>query len=190
LVQRTKGRPACGRIRADLGRDPPGSVTVGKLTTLIRGNLRYKTLPTDAAPVPLAGEITALEADLAARSYTIALNHYQQAVDGFTHHKYESSNGDLRTMLEDLVTRLAVDYCGYNREERVNQGGTAVNHLVAGGYLPEQDGGMFLRGLWKLAHTHGSHPGRSGADEARFRMQTFTATARYLLNYFPSRQLP
>jgi hypothetical protein len=40
------------------------------------------------------------------------LNHYRQAVDGFTHHKYESANGDLRTALEDLwVPRTSPTSC-------------------------------------------------------------------------------
>ena len=57
--------------------------------------------------------------------------------------------------------------------------------MIDGRYLPEDDGGMLLRGLWKLSHTNGSHPGQSDPDEARFRMQVITAVARFLLNHFP-----
>ena len=146
--------------------------------------IRYKILPTDAAPVPLAGEISALEAELTARGYTSVLNHYQQAIDGFTNHKYESANGDLRTTLEDLVVRLAEDHTGYQRKEKASQGYNTIRHMLDNGHLPEDDGGMLLHGLWKLSHTHGSHPGQSDADEARFRMQVITATARFLLRHF------
>jgi hypothetical protein len=58
--------------------------------------------------------------------------------------------------------------------------------MIQSGHLPEDDGGMLLRGLWKLSHTHGSHPGQSDADEARFRIQVITATARFLLGHFPA----
>lgn len=152
----------------------------------------YQLLPTDPTPVPLAQELTALEAELGIRGYTTALNHYRQAVDGLLHGKYESANSDLRAALEDLVTRLAEDHTGYQRvldtrtgQPRANQGRQAVNHLVNGGYLPENDGGKLIQGLWAMTHTNGSHPGQSDAEEARFRMEIITSVVRFLLKYFP-----
>ena len=166
--------------------DTPRTVQLtGAARLAIPGSIRYSILPTDAAPVPLGPEISALEAELSARGYTSVLNHYLQAVDGFTNHKYESANGDLRTTLEDLVTRLAEDHAGYLRQAHASQGAAAINHMIQSGHLPENDGGLLLRGLWKLSHTNGSHPGQSDADESRFRMQVITATARFLLRHFP-----
>lgn len=49
------------------------------------------------------------------------------------------------------------------------------------------DGGDMLKGLWAMSHTKGSHPGRSDADETRFRLHAITATARLLLHRFPAR---
>jgi len=163
---------------------PPRIQGSGNFKFRTPGSVRYKILPTDAAPVPLASEVTALEAEFTARRYTSVLSHYRQAVDGFTNHKYESANGDLRTALEDLVTRLAEDHTGYQRQPRANQGTAAIRHMIQGGHLPEDDGGMLLRGLWSLTHTNGPHPGQSDADQARFRMQVITATARFLLSRF------
>jgi hypothetical protein len=57
--------------------------------------------------------------------------------------------------------------------------------MIATDSLPEDDGGLLLKGIWKLGHTRGSHPGRSDADEARFRMVAITAIARFLLNHSP-----
>jgi hypothetical protein len=94
-----------------------------------------------------------------------------------------SANGDLRTALEDLVTRLAEDRAGYARQPQANQGYAAIRHLIQTGHLPEGDGGMLLLGLWKLSHTNGPHPGQSDGDEARFRLQVITATARFLLKH-------
>jgi hypothetical protein len=167
--------------------DAPRNVPLpGDVHVAIRGSVRYSILPADAAPVTLTAEINGLEAELAARGYTSALNHYRQAVDGFINRKYESANGDLRTTLEDLVTRLAEDHTGYQRQQRASQGGAAIRHLIQHSDLDDDNGGMLLSGLWKLSHTNGSHPGQSDADEARFRMQVITATARFLLRHFPA----
>jgi len=164
----------------------PVTMPSGRLVFGIDGDIRYKILLTDSAAVPLAGEISALEAELWARGYTSVLNHYRQAVDGFTNRKYESANSDLRTALEDLITRLAEEHTGYQRRPGSSQGGAAIAHMINGRHLPEDDGGMMLRGLWKLSHTHGPHPGQSDADETRFRMQVITASARMLLKRFPA----
>jgi hypothetical protein len=149
------------------------------------GTYRFQLLPTDAAPVPLAPEISALEAELTARGYNDALNNYQQAVDNFVHHNYEAANGQLRTALEDLVTRLARQHTGYVGQGKAGEGGNAINYMVTTGGLPERDGGKLLQGIWQMTHTRGSHPGQSDADEARFRMLIITAIARFLLNHFP-----
>lgn len=148
---------------------------------------RCKILPTDAAPVPLGPEISALDAELASRNYTTVLEHYRDAVDGLINHKYGSANGDLRTTLEDLVTRLAEDHTGYPRPAKANTGTEAIRHLVQGGHIPERDGGNMLSGLWQMIQTNGPHPGQTDADEARWRMQMVTATARFLLRHFPAR---
>ena len=155
------------------------------------GTVRYELRPTDAAPVPLAGEITALEADLHNRGYLTALNHYQQAVDNLTHNNFESANGALRSALEDLVTRLAEEHASYVRaparnssQPAASQGGRAIERLISSGKLPRDEGGELLHGLWSMCHTNGPHPGLSDADEARFRMQVVTATARSLLKRF------
>lgn len=146
----------------------------------------YRILPTDSGPVPLGEEISALENDLGLRGFATALNHYRQAVNNFGQHQYEAANGQLRTMLEALVMKLAKDKAGYVGQGQAGEGGPAINHIVTNGALPEGDGGLMLRGLWKMTHTNGPHPGQSTADEARMRMQLITATSRFLLNFFPA----
>ncbi len=39
----------------------------------------------------------------------------------------------------------------------------------------------FLKGLWTLCQSRGSHPGLSGRAEATFRLMVVTAEARHLL---------
>lgn len=146
----------------------------------------YQILPTDAAPVPLNAEISALEAELRGRGYDEALNHYRQAVDAFSRHDYEAANSQLRTALEDLVMHLAADHTSYTRPTRAGDGTNAINQLTQAQALAEADGGNMLKGLWAMSHTRGSHPGRSNADETRFRLHAITATARLLLHRFPA----
>lgn len=148
-------------------------------------------LPTEPSATPLPQEITALEAELNKRGYDIALNHYHQAVDNLVAHRYESANGALRSALEDLVTRLAVDHESYQLRlgssglPKDGQGGDAITHLINANKPPLEDGGMMLRGLWKMCATNGPHPGRSSGDDARARIQLVTAAARLLLGHFP-----
>jgi hypothetical protein len=145
----------------------------------------YKILPTDAGPVPLAGEINALEHELATRGYGDALNHYRQATDAFVQHNYEATNSCLRPALEDLVVRLAGEHAGFVKPTGQGGGGAAIQALRQTGRLDEDDGGVLLRALWGMTHTKGPPPGRSTADETRFRLQVVTATARMLLHRFP-----
>lgn len=148
--------------------------------------ITYRILPTDSGPAPLAGEISALERDLLLRGYADVVNNYRQAVTTFGLHQYEAANGQLRTTLEALVIHLAMDKTNYKGNSNAGQGGLAINHMITTGALPERDGGRMLSGLWHMIQTKGPHPGQSTADESRMRMQLVTATARFLLNHFPT----
>ncbi|MGI5292862.1 hypothetical protein ACQEVF_57460 [Nonomuraea polychroma] len=149
---------------------------------------RARLLATDPAPVPLPPQITALEAELEARGYHTVSAHYRQAVDNLVHHNYEAANASLRPALEELVVRLAEDHASYTVAAHASQGGAAITYLINNGYLLDADGGLFLRGLWRMLHTNGPHPGQTDADEARFRIVTVTAAARFLLKRFAPRR--
>ncbi|WP_431883800.1 hypothetical protein [Micromonospora gifhornensis] len=152
---------------------------------VLRERVTYQLLPTDSGVVPLHAEITALEQELASRGYTVALNHYRQAVNAFRQHDYEAANGQLRSMLEDLLVQLATANANYVKPARQGGGGPSITLLKATPTLSPDDGGDLLSGLWKMAHTKGAHPGLSNADESRFRMHVITAMARLLLHRFP-----
>ena len=146
---------------------------------------RYQFLPTGGSPIPLRPQISALETELSSRGYSDALNHYRQAVDAFARRDHEAANSQLRPALEDLVMRLAKDHTSYVRSTKAGDGGNAIRHLTREPALAAGDGGDMLEGLWKMIHTNGPHPGRSDADETRFRLHVITATARLLLHRFP-----
>jgi hypothetical protein len=192
LVERTVGDPEtawtwfgplCEALLAD------GYELTWEMRTDRRGSpeaSNFQILSTDAGPVPLAPEISALEAELRSRGYGQALNHYQQAISAFGRHEYEAANSQVRTTLEDVVTHLAEDHTGYLRAMRANTGTDAIRHMVRGGHISERDGGTMLIGLWQMIQTNGPHPGQTDPDEARWRMQMVTATARFLLRTFPA----
>jgi hypothetical protein len=141
-------------------------------------------LPLDEPAIPLSEEITALEADFIRLDMPVALNHYRQAVDNFVEQAFEAANGQLRAMLESVIINFAVAN-GFPRA-RQGDGGKAIAYLRENGYLPEREGGDFLRGLWWITHTNGPHPGTTTAGEVHFRMLTLTGAARYLVDRFGS----
>lgn len=147
--------------------------------------VRCAILPTDTVPGPPGAETSALEAELASRGYDSVLDHYRDAFDDLVNHEYPSVNEDLRTTLEDLLTRLAEDHADYQRPAKANTGTDAIRQLIQGRHIPERDGGTMLNGLWQMIQANGPHPGFTDADEARWRIQMVTATAHFLLRHFP-----
>ncbi|MGW0577697.1 hypothetical protein ACWD25_17375 [Streptomyces sp. NPDC002920] len=143
-----------------------------------RGPVVYHIRPTEAPGVEMAKEISALEAQLGASGFQIALNHYKQAVDNLNHHNYEASNGALRPMLEDVTFRVAQKY-GYTG----TSGGNAINFMVDQKKVVPEKWGRLMQGAWDISHPDGPHPGRSNADEARFRMLIITSIVRRLLQH-------
>jgi hypothetical protein len=143
---------------------------------------RARLLPLDEPHAPLGELVSALEADFRRLGMTVALNHYRQAVDNLAEGRHESANAQLRAMFEDLVIQIAVRH----RFTRPTQGSgsNAIRYLMSQGHLPENDGGDYIHGLWKILHTNGSHPGTSPAGEAQFRTHALTSAARYLIDRF------
>jgi hypothetical protein len=140
-----------------------------------------RLLPLDEPMSPLSGAITALEADLVRCGLTVAQRHYRQAVDCLVDGRAEAANGQMRAMFEEVIVMAAVAH-GFNRTKQ-GQGGPAIDYLVANpSLLAAGDGGDFVRGLWRITHTNGPHPGTSPAGEAYFRVQAITAATRYLID--------
>jgi hypothetical protein len=89
----------------------------------------------------------------------------------------------MRTMLEEVIVHVAVAN-GFSRTWQ-GEGGRALAYLIdTTGLLPPSDGGDYIRGLWRITHTNGPHPGTSPAGEAHFRVQAMTSAARYLIDRF------
>src|SRR6266498_6130312 len=72
-----------------------------------RHEVRCEIRPTDAPPVPLAPEITALEAELAGCGCDDARNHYQQAVDKLPPPQLRSRQDRKSTRLNSSHVRIS-----------------------------------------------------------------------------------
>lgn len=138
--------------------------------------------PLDEPEAPLGRMITALESDFDRLGFDTAKNHYRQAIESLTDGRDEAANSQLRATFEEVIVKMA-ESKGFVRHQQ-GAGGLAVNHLIDKDHLEANDGGDYIRGLWKIVQTNGPHPGTSPAGEAHFRAQAITAAARYLIDRF------
>ncbi|MFF6842847.1 hypothetical protein ACFY8X_29400 [Streptomyces tanashiensis] len=144
-----------------------------------------RLVPLEDPRAPLSEAATALEADFDRLGWTTAKTLYQQALQNLMDQRYETANGGMRSMFEEVIVQVAVRH-GFVRPKQ-GAGGMALHHLVdQHNLLPTDDGGGYVRGLWKIVQTNGPHPGTSSAGEARFRVQAMTASARYLIDRLAS----
>ena len=74
----------------------------------------HRLVVTTPGPAALAPEISALEAAMRARGFTVAAQHYRQAADTFTDGNFEAANGQLRSAFEDLFPRICSALLGTN----------------------------------------------------------------------------
>ncbi|WP_217999870.1 hypothetical protein, partial [Actinomadura formosensis] len=140
-----------------------------------------RLLPLEDPKMPLSEEITALEHDFRRLGLTVALNHYRQAVRSVVDENLEAANSQFRATLESVIVHFATTL-GFTATQQ-GAGGAAIVWL-RDNQLPWDQGGDFIRGLWKIVQTNGPHPGTTTAGEARFRMQATTAAVRFLIDRF------
>jgi hypothetical protein len=110
------------------------------------------------------------------------LGHLDQAIEAHTRGDWAACNSQLRTFLESLFDDVARKL----RPEEAAQLPSAENRraLLAdiGFFAADRnewtsDGKNYLNGLFKMLHTHGSHPGLSDEDHSTFRLHVVLVTA-------------
>lgn len=133
-------------------------------------------VPATPAPADLAPEIEGLERELSTLVWDVAASHYSQAVANFREGRFEASNGQLRSFLENLL----IEICARVEGRAFTDPTAAVQHLKARGSL---EGGEYnmARGLLDMSNRRGAHHGLTDRGEALFRLHFSTAFARYLL---------
>lgn len=128
-------------------------------------------VPGVAVPEHLSG----LEEELEGRGWTTAAGHFRQAVEGFGAGNWATTNSQLRSFLEDMLPLAAEATDG----KRPSSARAALDMLKKEVLLNGEFD--FLKGLWTLCQSRGSHPGLSDRAEATFRLMVVTAEARHLL---------
>lgn len=114
-------------------------------------------------------EVSWIEAELTRRAWTTAAGHYKQAVDSFAAGNWAAANSQLRSFLESLICTAGNTASGSGS----GQVQRAVDTLHGAGLLLPHEA-EFVKSLWRLLHSGGSHSGLSDEDEARFRLLTIT----------------
>lgn len=126
--------------------------------------------------VVVAEETSFVEQALTELGWTDAAGHYRQALEAFSRAEWAGSNAQLRSLLDDLLPRIAETVT----DNRLQEPRAAIDQLKNKGWLIEGEYNL-LRGSWELAQHRGSHPGLSDQDEARFRLILVTSHCRFLI---------
>lgn len=137
----------------------------------------WKIVPLGDEDMPLAASATALAQDLKSHGMDIAANHFDQAFVSVSGGRWEAANGQLRATFEDVLVNVArnkFDWAG-------DKGGQALDVLHGKKTLDAHEH-QYLKGLWGMSHTNGSHPGTSSQSEAQLRMHAIVGAIRLILS--------
>lgn len=136
--------------------------------------------PLGSEEIPLTAHSGQLEGLLRKNNLDVAAEHYSQAFDNFKTGNFEASNGQLRTALEEALLELADRSTSWTR---TTQGGDAIAALAGKRMFADGEHDYF-KGLWKLSHKDGPHPGLTTATEAEFRFHAITASIYFLIHRY------
>lgn len=135
-----------------------------------------KLFPTTPGPTALGPEISKLERELQSRQIEPAATHYRQAVENFVERNWESSNGQVRSFLEDFLIKVGKTLSRRERSEPV----AALQDLKNADYLDDAEFNQ-IKAFWAGIQDNGPHRGLSDEEESLFRLHVATCLARYLL---------
>lgn len=137
----------------------------------------WRIAPLGDEDVPLTTSATALAEQLKSRGLGTAANHFDQAFTSLAAGRWEASNGQLRATLEDVLVEITRRKFGWAGDK----GGQALDVLHGKKVLDDNEYN-YLRGLWGMSHSNGSHPGLSSQTEAEIRMHAIVGAIRFILN--------
>jgi hypothetical protein len=141
--------------------------------------IRWGITPLGYTGLPVVSLASDLANQLSTKGFTTAAGHYDQALNAFHARDWAASNSQLRTTFESVLLELA------NRRTKTatKGGGRAIDALQANGDLPLGPN-EYVRGLWKLSHVGGSHPGLSDEEDAHHRIYAVSAMVGWLVRSF------
>jgi len=155
---------------------PPSGSTWSASST---AEIRWAITPLGYTGLPVSSLSSDLANQLNINSFSIAAGHYDQALNAFHGRDWAASNSQLRTTFESVLLELATRRTGI----APTGGGRAMDALEANGDLPFGPN-EYVRGLWKLSHLGGSHPGLSDAEDAHHRIYAVSAIVGWLVRSY------
>lgn len=163
---------ACTATKVEV---PSTSVWAATPTT----ETRWAITPLGYSGLPVAALASDLANQLSTKGFATAAGHYDQALNAFHAQNWAASNGQLRTTLESVLLELANRRAGFSG----SGGGRAIDALEKNGDLPYGPN-EYLRGLWKLSHVGGPHPGLSDEEDAHHRIYAISAIVGWLVRSY------
>lgn len=154
---------------------PSTSVWATESTT----EIRWAITPQGYTGLPVAAFASNLAEQLSTKGFATAAGHYDQALNAFHVQDWAASNGQLRTTFESVLLELASRRAGVS----ATGGGRAIDALEKNGDLPYGPN-EYLRGLWKLSHVGGPHPGLSDEEDAHHRIYALSAIVSWLVRTY------
>ena len=141
--------------------------------------IRWAITPLGYTGLPVVSLASDLAKQLNAKGFKTAAGHYNQALNAFHKRDWAASNSQLRPAFESVLLELAIRRTG----TPARGGGAAIDALEANGDLPFGPN-EYVRGLWKLSHLGGSHPGLSDEEDAHHRVYALSAIIGWLVRKY------
>lgn len=127
-----------------------------------------------------------LDAYLSKYELIITKGHLDQATDNVRSNNWAAANGQMRTFFESLLINIVKKI---DPNSTITSGSSAIDFLAQREFfkrsLNEIDENNtpygFIKGMWKILHTEGAHPGLSHEGDCIFRYHLLIVTATYYL---------
>ena len=173
-----------GNIEIDIHNDFPDFIGNLKIDGfLIRDKKLARTTPKALESAKIQDELDSL---LVKFGMDTAKGHLNQAIDNINKANWAAANAQIRSFYESVLidTTKKLD-----EKSEVKNGGEAIDFLSNIKFffkeLNEIDDRNtpygFIKGLWKILHTGGSHPGLSDEGDCLFRYHLILITSNYFL---------
>jgi hypothetical protein len=118
--------------------------------------------------------------------FSVPMGHLDQAIEAHMRGDWAAANSQARTFVEGLFEAIA--HREYPAEAAALSSSENRRQLLNGkGFLDatrneySADGRGFINGLFRMLHTHGSHPGLSDEDHCTMRLHLILVTAHAFL---------
>ena len=122
-----------------------------------------------------------LESRLIKAGFTLAHEHFDEAVSSAEIGNWKAANGQIRTFLEALCDAIAERL--HEGGEEAPKGGDARNLMADRGFLSKEESNL-LKAFFTVLHGAGAHPGTSSEDDCHRRRLMAVALANYYLDHF------